>query len=212
MIIRPDSAAGVASSSLFPGETPESFESALARVELAGVRISLAPRILAAIRELISSGLRGRRERVQLRRMVAFDGFRNDLFEEKRERDRRYGTVYTVSEEVNAFLVRLELPRRMPKSSLKQAWELPDEMPDYACTLALADNLLSIRASLQDEARRRLSYVSSSFPSDFLTRIEFQTPVVSYKYRLRNKVLEIIVNKKPGASPARTTRWQEIKG
>jgi hypothetical protein len=134
--------------------------------------------------------------------MVAFDGFRSDLFEDKRERDRRYGTVYTVSEEVNAFLVRLELPRRMSRSSLKQTWELPDEMPDYACALNLTDNVLCIRASLPDEARRRLSYVSSSFPSDFQTRIEFPTPVEGYKHRLRNKVLEIVVEKKPGFRPA----------
>jgi hypothetical protein len=129
--------------------------------------------------------------------MVAFDGFSNDMFENKRERDRRYGTVYAVSEEINAFMVRLELPRRMPKSSLKQTWELPDEMPDYACTLSLTDNVLCIRAGLPDEARRRLSYVSSSFPSDFQTRIEFPTPVEGFKHRLVDKVLQIIVYKKP---------------
>ena len=146
--------------------------------------------------------------------MVAFDGFRDDLFEEKRERDRRYGTVYTVSEEINAFLVRLELPRRMPKSSLKQTWELPDEMPDYVCTLNLTDNVLCIRAGLPDEARRRLSYISSSFPSDFQTRIEFQAPVEGYKHRLRNKVLEIIVYKKhqqPGVVPARKLPRQQLE-
>lgn len=211
MIVRPDSAAGASGSSLFPGEVEESFESALARLELARAPSSLAARILAGIRKLIPSGADGSRESVLVRRMVAFDGFRNGLFEDKRERDRRYGTVYTVSEKLNGFLVRLEMPRRMPKSSLKQTWELPDEMPDYACTLTLTDNVLSIRASLPDEARRRLSYVSSSFPSDFQTRIEFQTPVVSYKHRLRNKVLEIIVNKKAGVSPASKSRWQEHK-
>jgi len=71
-------------------------------------------------------------------------------------------------------------------------------MPDYACSLSLADNVLCIRAGLPDEARRRLSYVSSSFPSDFQTRIEFDVPVQGYKPRQRNKVLEIIVFKRPG--------------
>jgi len=171
-------------------------------VEPVHTRKSFAARILRGIRALIPSGAGGRGEPFDVQRMVAFDGFRNDMFEEKRERDRRYGTVYTVSEEVNAFLVRLELPRQTPRSSLKQTWELPDEMPDYVCTLNLTDNVLCVRAGLPDEARRRLSYVSSSFPSDFQTRIEFQVPVEGYKHRLRNKVLEIIVYKKSDVSPA----------
>jgi hypothetical protein len=203
MIVRPNSATAASDSSLFPGELEESFDSALARVELMRTRNSLAARILGSIRRILPSGAGKRRKPVNVRRMVAFDGFRDDLFEDKRERDRRYGTVYTVSEEVNAFLVRLELPRRMPKSSLKQTWELPDEMPDYACSLNLTDNVLCIRAGLPDEARRRVSYISSSFPSDFQTRIEFQVPLEGYKHRLRNKVLEVIVYKKPAFSSAR---------
>jgi hypothetical protein len=206
MIVRPDSPASVSGSSLFPGELEESFESALAKVELAPARGSIASRILRGMCRLIWSDVSERPEPLRVQRMVAFDGFRSDLFDDKRERDRRYGTVYTVSEEANAFLVRLELPRRMPNSSLKQTWELPDEMPDYAYTLSLADNVLCIGAGLPDEARRRLSYISSSFPSDFQTRIEFHTPVEGYKHRLRNKVLEIIVYKKPDISPARKSR------
>jgi hypothetical protein len=203
MIVRPDSTAVASDSSLFPGELEESFDSALARVEPMRARNSLAARMLGVIRKLLPSGAGGQREPADIQRMVAFDGFRDDLFEDKRERDRRYGTVYMVSEAVNAYLVRLELPRRMPNSSLKQTWELPDEMPDYACTLSLTDDVLCIRAGLPDEARRRLSYVSSSFPSDFQTRIEFQLPVESYKHRLRNKVLEVIVYKKQAFSSAR---------
>ncbi len=66
-------------------------------------------------------------------RKVAFDGFMSDLYDEKTERDRRYGTVYTVSEHANAYLVRLEMPRKLPASSLNPAAarrNLPDEMPD----------------------------------------------------------------------------------
>ncbi|MBV8054638.1 MAG: hypothetical protein JO071_05290 [Deltaproteobacteria bacterium] len=202
MIVRPDSAASASGSVLFPGELEESFESASARVELAHARNSFAAWILKGIHALIPSGAGGRCEPGNVQRMIAFDGFHNGLFEEKCERDRRYGTVYCVSEEVNAFLVRLELPRRMPKSSLKQTWVLPDEMPDYVYVLNLMDNVLCIRAGLPDEARRRLSYISPSFPSDFQTRIEFQTPVEGYKHRLQNKVLEIIVYKKSSVNPA----------
>jgi hypothetical protein len=202
MIVRPDSATSAGDSSLFPGELEESFDHALARVKPMHARNALVTRILGAMRKILPSGAGRPREPVNIQRMVAFDGFRDDLFEDKRERDRRYGTVYTVAEAVNAFVVRLELPRRMPRSSLKQTWELSDEMPDYACSLSLNDNVLCVRAGLPDEARRRLSYVSSSFPSDFQTRIEFHAPVAEYKHRLRNKVLEVIVYKKPAVISA----------
>jgi hypothetical protein len=191
MVVRPDSTASANSFVIFPGELEESFESALARVQQSTARHSLWARILGA--------LHGRPTN-QIRRNVAFDGFRAELFEDKRERDRRYGTVYTVSEQANAFIVRLELPRLMPKSSLRHTWGLPDEMPDYACALELNDNVLCIRAGLSDEARRRLSYVSSSFPTDFQTRIEFPAPVNGYRHRLQNKLLEVIVYKESGMS------------
>jgi hypothetical protein len=196
MVKRPHSGASVSRSTLFPGELEETFESALARVRLRHARNSLVGRLFGSIFHLILPAPAGSGEPRDVERNVAFDGFRNDMFEEKRERERRYGTVYAVSEEVNAFIVRLELPRRMPKSSLKQTWEMSDEMPDYAFVLNLIDNVLYIRAGLPDEARRRLSYVSTSFPSDFQTRIEFHVAVEGYKHRLVNKVLEIIVYKR----------------
>jgi len=138
---------------------------------------------------------RGRKLTRTVRR-VGFDGFSSDLFDEKTERDRRYGTVYTISEHTSAYLVRLEMPRRIPVSSLKRLWNLPDEMPDYDYTIALGDAVLTINASVRGETLRRLSYISPSFPPDFSTRIEFEIPVSSFKHRLRNKALEIIVFKR----------------
>lgn len=128
-------------------------------------------------------------------RKVAFDGFMSDLYDEKTERDRRYGTVYTVSEHANAYLVRLEMPRKLPASSLKRLWNLPDEMPDYDYNLALLDGVLTISASVRGEALRRLCHVSSSCPADFTTRIEFARPTTTFKHRLKNKLLDIIVMK-----------------
>jgi ferredoxin len=128
-------------------------------------------------------------------RKVAFDGFVSDLYDEKTERDRRYGTVYTVSEHANAYLVRLEMPRKLPASSLKRLWNLPDEMPDYDYNVALVDGVLTISASVRGEALRRLCHVSSSCPADFTTRIDFSKPVTTFKHRLKNKLLDIIVMK-----------------
>jgi hypothetical protein len=41
--------------------------------------------------------------------------------------------------------------------------------------------------------------VSSSFPADFTTRIEFGEPVGAFKHRMRDKVLEVIVLKADAA-------------
>ncbi len=131
----------------------------------------------------------------RVKRTVGFDGYTTDFYDEKVERDRRYGTVYTIDEHSNAYLVRLEMPRRIPASSLKRLWSLPDEMPDYDYNIALGDAVLTISASVRGDALRRLSYISSSFPADFTTRIDFDQPVTNFKHRLRNKVVEIIVLK-----------------
>jgi ferredoxin len=136
----------------------------------------------------------------KVERKVAFDGFQTDLHDEKLERDRRYGTVYTVREYANAYLVRLEMPRKLPASSLKRLWNLPDEMPDYDYSIAISDNVLTINASVRGDALRRLSYVSSAFPADFMTRIELSKPVATFKHRLRDKVLEIVVLKGEAAA------------
>ncbi len=131
----------------------------------------------------------------RVKRTVGFDGYTTDFYDDKVERDRRYGTVYTIQEHSNAYLIRLEMPRRIPASSLKRLWSLPDEMPDYDYNISLGDAVLTVSASVRGEALRRLSYISSSFPADFTTRIDFDEPVASFRHRLRNKVIEIIVLK-----------------
>lgn len=149
--------------------------------------LAIAP--LGAV--LARGGAKGRK----VERKVAFDGFQTNLHDDKLERDRRYGTVYTVKEYSNAYLVRLEMPRKLPMSSLKRLWNLPDEMPDYDYNITLGDNVLTIHASVRGEALRRLSYVSSAFPADFMTRIELSKQVAAFKHRLRDKVMEIVVLK-----------------
>lgn len=180
----------------FAGEMDCDFETALQMVELggpAGERRSHRSLWGALLRMLRLDRLRGPATRQD--RHVAFDGFRNPLHDEKVERDRRYGTVYTVVEHANAYLVSIEMPRRIPASSLKELWKLPDEMPDYDYTITLHERVLAVRAGVRGDAMRRLPYISASFPSDFLTRIEFDNPVASFKHRLRDKVLEVVVFK-----------------
>lgn len=182
----------------FAGEMECDFETALGMVEPGGPRRRRGfwAKLAAMLHIGGGSGPVTRQDR-----HVGFDGFRNSMHDDKTERDRRYGTVYTVVEHANAYLVSLEMPRRIPASSLKELWKLPDEMPDYDYNLALHGSVLAVRAGLRGEAMRRLSYVSASFPADFLTRVEFSRPVTAFKHRLRDKVLEIVVFK-AGAEPA----------
>jgi hypothetical protein len=166
----------------FQGELEEPFDSVARRVALP------VPRgLIDRLRSILPGYTSGAPHRT-----VAFDGFRTDLYDDKLERDRRYGTVYSVDERENAYLVTLEMPRQLPESSLQELWGL-SEMPDYVYSLHLEPSALSIRAGLPRESFRRLSYVSASFPSDFLTRIEFRRRVSGFVHRLRNKNLEVIV-------------------
>lgn len=187
----------------FAGETEGDFADAIARVEPggpAGRRRSHRSIWGSFVGLLRLDRLHGPATRQD--RHVAFDGFSNPIHDEKIERDRRYGTVYTVVEHANAYVVRIEMPRRIPASSLKELWKLPDEMPDYDYTVTLHNGVLAVRASVRGEAMRRLSYISASFPSDFLTRIEFVQPVTSFNHCLRDKVLEIVVFKAAADSGA----------
>jgi hypothetical protein len=179
----------------FAGEMECDFDSALRMVRAADAAPTRSATSARSWLKRLFGGARDGRITTRQDRHVAFDGFRNPLHDEKTERDRRYGTVYTVVEHGNAYLVSLELPRRIPASSLKELWHLPDEMPDYDYSITLHCNVLGIRAGVRGEAMRRLSYISASFPADFLTRIEFERPVTAFKHRLRNKVLEIVVMK-----------------
>lgn len=183
----------------FAGEMECDFDTALGMVSAADARAGHG--LWSSIRSRLGLG-RVHDGAMLQDRHVAFDGFRNPLHDEKIERDRRYGTVYTVVEHANAYLVSLEMPRMVPASSLKELWHLPDEMPDYDYSIVLHGNVLAVRAGVRGEALRSLSYISASFPADFLTRIEFGQPVGAFKHRLRNKVLEVVVFK-AGAQASR---------
>src|ERR1700691_3101978 len=163
----------------FPGELDGDYEEIRRRVELMPAPGSRLRRLMRAIAQSLPFARWRRRVPDSDDRHVAYDGFTDPRYEDKLERDRRYGTVYRVTEARNAYLVRLEIPRRVPSSAIKHAWKLPDEMPAYDYTISLGDNFLAIRAGLRGEAMRRAAYVSASFPSQFLTRIEFAQPVAA---------------------------------
>jgi hypothetical protein len=126
---------------------------------------------------------------------VAVDGFHGGDFEEKTERERRYGEIYTLTERDNGYLLLLEFPRRVPKSAQKEEFGIPDEMPDYDYDLALENNTFIVRGHVVDPNIRKLAAVSPAFPPDFTTTIELPNRVSGFKHRMDNKTLEVVLIK-----------------
>ena len=101
-----------------------------------------------------------------------------------------------MGEQGNAYLVRLEFPRRVPPSAWKQEQGIPDEMPDYDYDLSLRNGSLVIRGKVVDLQVRKLAAVAPSFPPDFTTRIDLEKEVSAFKHRCRDKTLEVVLFKK----------------
>lgn len=124
---------------------------------------------------------------------VALDGFHSAEFEDKLERERRYGEVYRLEERANGYFLTMELPRRVPPSAQKLAQGIPDEMPDYELDLGIESGFLVVRGKLVDANLRKVAGISPAFPPDFTTRIRLARPVAGFQHRYRGKTLEVAV-------------------
>jgi hypothetical protein len=129
---------------------------------------------------------------------VPVEGFYTREFEPKRERERRYGEVYTIEEFERGWYVRFELPREIPPSAARDELGVGSEMPDYDLKIALTPTSLALRGSVVDPALRSICGVSPAFPADFRTEIPLGGPFQGFSHRYSDKILEIAVLK-PGA-------------
>lgn len=136
-------------------------------------------------------GMRSRHSQEQ--GAIPVEGYYSSEFDEKTERSRRYGEAYSVEEESNAYLLRLEFPRRVPVSALKREMGIGDAMPDYEYELSLQGDQFLIKGTMPDPDIRKLASVSPAFPPDFTKRIAFDRPIASFKHRYRDKTLEVIL-------------------
>jgi hypothetical protein len=127
---------------------------------------------------------------------VAVDGFSGGNFEDKQERERRYGEVYSIEDKGNGYLLRLEFPRHLPHSALKDELGLSDEMPPYDYDLSLQNNVLVVRGHVADPNVRKVAAVSPAFPPDFTTPIALSQPVSGFRHRIRDRVLEVVLLKR----------------
>ena len=127
---------------------------------------------------------------------AGFDGFYGGHFDEKTERERRYGDVYRVDDLGAAYLLRLEFPRAIPPTGLKDELGLPDAMPDYDFDLSLSDGSFVVHGKVVDPRLRKLTAVAPAFPSEFTTQIELESAVRGFRHRYRDKLLEVVLPKK----------------
>lgn len=133
---------------------------------------------------------------------VGFEGYyeTDGAYDEKTERERRYGEIYTFEERPSGYLLRLELPRKIPPSGVKEDLGLGDEMPDYALDLSLASGWFQVHGKVVDERLRTVAATAPAFPPDFTTRIPLSERCVGFSHRTRNKVLEVVLVKASAAS------------
>jgi len=132
---------------------------------------------------------------------IPVDGFYSRGFDEKLERERRYGNVYTVEDRGGALLLRLEFPRSIPDIGVADRSKISDEMPDYDYDLALQDGQFIIRGRCSDERVRKISSSVGAFPPEFTTVIPLQDRIVGFAHKFENKLLEVFLLKD------RSTPW-----
>ncbi len=120
-----------------------------------------------------------------------------DLPENEWERMKRYGLAYTIDETVTEYHVKFAMPEEVPNHPFKFKWGLPNKMPDYAIEVSLENNILRVKAILENARVKKLCNVANSFPDRFLRNFEMPFPCesVSHKYDPTNKVLEVVVKK-----------------
>src|SRR5207247_1940073 len=78
----------------------------------------------------------------------------------------------------DAYILRLEFPRRLPPSSLADELRLPPEMPDYDFELSLQDGTFVVHGRVTDPQVRKLTAGAPAFPPEFTTRLPLRCPVV----------------------------------
>jgi ferredoxin len=153
----------------------------------APLRGALYAPVANALLGLVTAATRGQSQESR----VGFDGFYGRRFEDKTERERRYGEVYRVEDLSGGYVVRLEFPSRLPATSLTDDLGLAGEMPDYDYDITLSNGHLVVRGMVIDPRARKLTAVAAAFPPEFTTRVALGRPVLGFRHRYRDKVLEI---------------------
>ena len=128
---------------------------------------------------------------------VGAEGFygKETSFDEKRERERRYGEIYSLEERPDGWIFRLELPRQIPPSGVKDQLGVGGAMPDYDLTTRVLPGGLQVHGRVVDERLRTIAASAPAFPADFTTEVPLRERPLGYVQRYGNKLLEVVVLK-----------------
>ena len=111
------------------------------------------------------------------------------------EARRRLGRVHDLIEEEDRFLVTVLMPTQVPNHPLKYRYGMPDTMPDYRIRVELTDNVIHVRAAMDDPAVAPLCDHVRDFPREFSVRFDLTSPVSGFSERYWNRMLVIQVPK-----------------
>ena len=128
-------------------------------------------------------------------------GHRGDP-EDPAEADRRRGKVHELLDEEGRFLVSVLMPTTVPNHPLKYRYGMPEVMPDYKIQVELSDNVLTVRASMDDPVVSRLCEFVADFPRTFTVRFDLTEPVTTFAERYWNKMLVIQLPKADSSEQA----------
>ena len=143
-----------------------------------------------------------------------------------RERYRRYGMVNRITEKASHYEVEIEFPRWVPNSVSKEAYNLPDRMPDYTYEINLSspympgetpapESVLTVQTQLEDPRFAPILGRASSFPNGFTNTLPLSGQPEDFQAVYRDKVLTIVVAKNGscdalGLEP--TVHYAKLKG
>ena len=112
--------------------------------------------------------------------------------EDPLERERRYGRVLQLLREPKGYILRLELPLRVPNHPLIYMYGIKQEPPEYDYTVQqVAPDTLSVRARLADAKLRFLTGKLNSFPNSFKVDYRFPEAIGALYRRTYVKGIEV---------------------
>jgi len=103
----------------------------------------------------------------------------------------RTGGIFEIADEPQRFLVTVLFPRAVPNHPLKYRYGMPDVMPAYKVHVELSDNVLSVRAVMDDPLVSKLCDHVEDFPREFNLRLALTEPVSTFAERYWNGMLVV---------------------
>lgn len=161
--------------------------------------IAISPAIYGPPLAVLLYPILARRGRLLRHIPVPVEGFYEERFVEKLERERRYGHAYTLEDLGKAYHLRLEFPTQVPALGIAFAPRLPARMPDYDYDLILKDGQLIVKGRVVDSRVRKISSSVGAFPPEFTTVIPLQERVFGFVHHFGNKVLDVLLVKETAA-------------